>query len=148
MASLSAKIDIPPLILLLENEDDDVFFFRRALSACEFVADLRIVQTAAQARDYLEGKGEFRDRTYYRTPNLIVTDFQMHGQTGVDFIRWIKQQPDYKEIPVAMYSARALPADMTAALESGAAAFFSKSNDFAAVCESVTGMFRLLPPPA
>jgi CheY-like chemotaxis protein len=66
-----------------------------------------------------------------------VTDFKMHGPTGLEFVRWLRQASEYKEIPVVMYSGTALPQDRSAALESGALAFFHKSGDFAEVCRSV-----------
>src|SRR5204862_6099958 len=59
------------VILLIENDESDVFFFRRALSSCQFRGVVRVVGTAWQARDYMEGRGEFRDRSYYPLPNLI-----------------------------------------------------------------------------
>ena len=135
-----------PLILLLENDQNDLFWFRRALTACQVEADLRIVETVAQARDYLEGRREFSDRRYFRIPDLIVTDFKMHGQTGVEFIRWLRQESDYKEIPVVMYSGTALPQDKSAALENGALAFFQKSGDFKTVCENITEIVRYMKP--
>ena len=134
-----------PLILLLENDESDVFFFRRALSACKFDVDVRIVESVAQARDYLEGRGTFAVRDYYTRPDLIVTDFKMHGQTGVEFIRWLRQQPDFRDIPVVMFSGTALPEDRTAALKTGARAFFAKSGDFSEVCERVGEMLKFLP---
>ena len=135
-----------PLILLLENDQNDLFWFRRALTACQVEADLRIVESVKQARDYLQGQGEFMDRTYYRMPDLIVSDFKMHGHTGVEFIRWLRQQSDYKEIPVVMYSGTALPQDKSAAMESGALAFFQKSGDFKTVCQNITEIVRYMKP--
>ena len=133
-----------PLILLLENDENDVFWFRRALTACQVEADLRIVVNVTQARDYLAGRGEFSDRAYYRMPDLIVTDFKMHGQTGVEFIRWLRQESTYKELPVVMYSGTALPKDKAAALDSGALAFFQKSGDFKTVCANVAEIVQFL----
>ena len=137
-------MDKVPLILLLENDENDVFWFRRALTACHIEADVRIVDNVMQARDYLEGRGEFGDRFYYRMPDLIVTDFKMHGQTGVEFIRWLRGQATYNVIPVVMYSGTALPKDMAAALEVGALAFFQKSGEFRRVCENVESILKFL----
>jgi CheY-like chemotaxis protein len=134
-----------PLILLLENDENDVFWFRRALTACQFDADIRIVESVVQARDYLAGRGEFGDRFYYRMPDLIVTDFKLQGLTGVEFIRWLKTQHDFKEIPVVMYSGTALPEDRRSALEVGARAFYTKSGEFKQVCEAVDGILKHLP---
>lgn len=133
-----------PVILLLENEENDVFFFRRALSACKFDVDVRIVENVHQARDYLEGRAEYQSRHYYPMPDLIVTDFKMHGQTGVEFIRWIRQRECYKEIPVVMFSGTALPQDRAAALESGALAFFAKSGNFQEMCERVQAILKYM----
>ena len=133
-----------PIILLLENEENDVFFFRRALSACKFDVDVRIVETAHQARDYLEGRADYQNRHYYPLPDLIVTDFKMHGQTGVDFIRWIRKQERYKEIPVVMFSGTALPQDRAAALESGAIAFFTKCGNFQEMCDRVEAILKYM----
>lgn len=138
-------MDRRPVILLLENEESDVFFFRRALSACRFEVDVKIVETVMQARDYLEGRGTFADQVYYQMPDLIVTDFKMNGHNGVEFIRWVKKHHNFKEIPVVMYSGSALPTDKIAAMESGALAFFHKSPDFREICESVLGILKFLP---
>lgn len=138
-------MEVRPLILLLENDESDVFFFRRALSACHAEVDVRIVETVSQARDYLENKGTFGDRLYYRRPDLIITDFKMHGQSGVEFIRWLVKNQNYKEIPVVMYSGTALPQDRDAALASGAVAFHCKSGDFRQVCDTILAMLNFLP---
>ena len=131
--------------MLLENEENDVFFFRRALSAFHTDVDLRVVDSVSQARDYLNNSGRFTDRNYYGKPDLIVTDFKMNGHTGVQFIRWIKERHDYKEVPVVMFSGTALAHDKSAALESGAAAFFQKSGDFKKACDNVSEILKFLP---
>ena len=138
-------MEVRPLILLLENDENDVFFFRRALTACHADVDVRIVESVSQARDYLENRGTFGDRFYYRRPDLIITDFKMHGQSGVEFIRWLVNNQHYREIPVVMYSGTALPPDREAALASGALAFHSKSGDFRQVCETILSILKFLP---
>ena len=134
-----------PTILVLEDEENDLFFLRRALATCDFKGCVRVVQTTSQARDYLEGRGTYADRNYYLLPDLIVTDFKMKGATGVEFLRWLRKEKIYAEIPVVMFSGTALPQDKAAALECGALAFFSKSGDFRTVCQSVEGILKYLP---
>ncbi len=136
-----------PVILLLENEENDVFFFRRALSACKFEVDVRIVETVGQARDYLEAKGRYSDRRYYPLPDLIVSDFKLNGATGVEFIRWVRGHKDYQEIAVVMFSGTALPQDRAAALQNGALAFFHKSGDFQETCDRVREILNHLRKP-
>jgi CheY-like chemotaxis protein len=133
------------LILLVENDENDLFFFRRALAACEFHGDLRVVESMARAVDYLEGRGEFADRRYYRQPDLIVTDFKLPGQTGVEFVRWLRTKQSYEEIPIVMFSGTALPKDRDAALKEGVRAFFPKSGDFREVCQQMENILQFLP---
>jgi CheY-like chemotaxis protein len=135
-----------PTILVLEDEENDLFFLRRALATCEFKGTVRVVQNISHARDYLEGRGTYADRHYYPLPDLIVTDFKMRGQTGVEFLRWLRTEKSYAEIPVVMFSGTALPQDKEAALQSGALAFFAKSGDFRTVCQNVEGILKYLPP--
>ena len=134
-----------PTILVLEDEENDLFFLRRALATCDFKGSVRVVQNFSQAHDYLEGRGTYANRDYYPLPDLIITDFKMRGPTGVEFLRWLRGQECYAEIPVVMYSGTALPEDKAAALECGALAFYAKSGDFRAVCQSVEGILKHLP---
>jgi CheY-like chemotaxis protein len=146
---MSAKVS-EPVILLLENEENDVFFFRRALSALDFRGQVRVVINTSQARDYLEGRGVFQDRSYYPLPDLIVSDLKMPGQTGIEFLQWLRTHTDYGRIPFVMFSGSALPQDRDDALRDGARAFFTKSGEFATTRERVREILGYLetPPPS
>ena len=39
-------------------------------------------------------------------PDVIVTDFQMPGMTGLEMIEAMRQRPDMSEVPVIMLTAR------------------------------------------
>ena len=140
---MSAKIS-EPVILLLENEENDVFFFRRALSALDFRGQVRVVENSSQAREYLEGTGQFADRHYYPLPDLIVSDLKMPGQTGIEFLQWLRTHPHYQQIPFVMFSGSALPQDRDIALRDGAHAFFTKSGEFAVTRDRVREILRYL----
>jgi two-component system, chemotaxis family, response regulator Rcp1 len=126
-----------PVILLLENEENDVFFIRRALAAVQYKGQVHVVATATQARSYLEGAGEYKDRIYFPMPDLIISDLKMPGKTGVEFLEWIRNDTRYFQIPFVMLSGSALPEDREAAFRNGARAFFTKSGDFSVMRERV-----------
>jgi CheY-like chemotaxis protein len=128
---------VKPVILLLENEDNDVFWFRRALGGLDFKGTVRVVPTVSQARRYMEGRGEFRDRLYYPLPNLIVSDLRMHGDTGVEFLAWLNQHEEFSTIPFVMLSGSAMPADREAVEKLGAKGFYSKTAEFALMQEQM-----------
>src|SRR5688572_10374133 len=74
---LSNKEQLLPVILLIENEESDVFLFRRALSRLNFIGVVRVVGSVSEAREYLEGRGRFADRSYDPLPDLIVSDMNL-----------------------------------------------------------------------
>ena len=131
-----------PLILLIENNDSDVFFFRRALSRCNFLGDVRVVVTAWQARNYLEGVGEFTDRNYYPIPRLIVCDLHLPGASGVDFIEWLRNSSRFKEIPIVLWSGSMPSADLQKVLGIGATAVELKTPDFQRLCSTLENLLR------
>lgn len=91
-------------ILLLENDENDVFVFRRALHALDFKGQVRVVASLREARDYMLGVGPYSDRRYFPLPDIVVADFGLGGERGSDFVRWLREQPDYAAIPAVFFS--------------------------------------------
>src|SRR5688500_12193856 len=118
-----------PIILLLENNTNDVFFFRRALARLGYHGSVRIVTGVTDARGYLEGTGQYRDRDYYPIPDLIVCDMKVVGGTGNQFLEWVRAHDQFRKIPVVMLSGSALPAERVASLDLGARSFFLTTGD-------------------
>jgi CheY-like chemotaxis protein len=135
-----------PLILLIENDEGDVFLFRRALSRLNYDGGVRVVGSVTEARAYLEGLGPFADRTYYALPDLIVSDMNLSGQTGNDFLEWLRQNPAFCELPFVFLSGSFGPADKARADELSAGSFFVKSGDINVMVERVAHMLKFLPP--
>ena len=67
------------LKLLLEKEDYEVIAFSSSVSACEQLGGLR--------------------------PDVIVTDLMMPKISGLDFIRWVRQIPQFADVPIVVLSA-------------------------------------------
>jgi CheY-like chemotaxis protein len=133
------------LILLIENDEGDVFLFRRALSRLNYEGAVRVVVSVSEARAYLEGLGPFADRTYYPIPDLIVSDMNLPGQTGNDFLEWLRQHTAFCELPFVFLSGSFGPADRVRAAELSAGNFFVKSGDINVMVERVAHMLKFLP---
>ncbi len=132
-------------ILLLENEENDVFFFRRALNALGYGGKLWVLSSMAKARAYIEGTGQFGDRSRHPLPDLIVSDSRLHDGTGVEFFRWLHARPDSAQVPFILFTSAAPPAVGTALVQAGARAFITKSVTFADTQRSVADMLEFLP---
>lgn len=137
-----------PVILLIENDEADVFLFRRALSRLNYEGGVRVVGTVSEARAYLEGSGSFRDRSYYPIPNLIVSDMNLTGQSGNDFLAWLRERTDFSKIPFVFLSGSFGLADQVRANELSAGELFVKSGDISLMVERVSHMLKLISPPS
>jgi len=129
-------------ILLLEDDESDVFLFRRILTSLDSTAELRVVSSVMEARRYMLGEERFSDRVYYPLPDIIVAAFGLCGETGVDFIRWLKMQPKFVHLPVAVFSRRMMPSDRAVALALGLGRVYSKAGDFGEVKQQVQQLLK------
>ena len=120
---------LPPAILLIENDDNDVFLFRRAVAVTKWPGNVRVVGTATEARAYMENLHPYTDRVYYHRPQLIVADYRLAGHTALEFIRWLRGQPELVAIPVILLTGTASGMSPEALAEIRPRAFIQKTGD-------------------
>jgi CheY-like chemotaxis protein len=123
------------VILLIENDDNDVFIFRRALATAGYNGDVHVVGSATEARSYLEHREPFRDKSYFRAPHLLVSDYRLCGHTAMEFVRWLKSESDYRNIPILIISGALRPSEGEKLKEVGAVGFLPKTGDVPAFAE-------------
>lgn len=61
-----------------------------------------------------------------RNPDLIVLDWMLPGQSGIEFARELKRDPGTREIPVIMLTARTQEAEVVTGLDAGADDYMTK----------------------
>jgi CheY-like chemotaxis protein len=106
--------------LIVENDADDAFLIRRAFQSTPNCGTAFVCRSASEAQDYCRANGMYSDRAKYQKPDAIVSDLHLGKESGVDFMKWLKTQDEFKEIPVMVLTGSASPAEMRAAKESGA----------------------------
>ena len=57
---------------------------------------------------------------------LIVTDWNMPGMTGLDFVKALRADAGYKDLPILMVTTRSAEADVKEALQAGANSYIVK----------------------
>ena len=134
-----------PVMLLLENDEADIFLFRRALLRVRFNGTLRVLNSVTEARAYLIGNPPFDDREYYPLPDLIVSDMSLAGETGNDFLRWLRKSDRFNVIPFVFLSGSFLPADQARSVQLGTSGFFAKTADMDVMIERVRSILKFLP---
>lgn len=140
-----AAVKKQPIILLIEDRESDVLLFRQALRSVSFSGDLLVAVNAWDARDHMEGRGMFVNRLDYPVPDLIVCDLQLPGG-AVDFLKWLREHPNYKNVPVVLWSGHLPDAPMNTLLEAGANSCFVKTADFEKTCSDVRAILEHLSP--
>lgn len=105
--------------ILYVDDSSDALFFMRAAFARVKQDDCRLetLDDASAAMTYLATQEH---------PVLIITDLNMPGISGFDFLGRIRSTPDMADVPVFVLTTSNLPADATRAAKLGANAVFVK----------------------
>jgi CheY-like chemotaxis protein len=82
-------------ILLVEDDPNDVILVRDTLDQLNLVNQIDVATSAQAARLYIKR----------HTPALIISDIYLPGETGIDLLHWLRDQPQpLGDTPVIMLS--------------------------------------------
>ncbi len=59
-------------------------------------------------------------------PDVLLVDWMMPGQSGIEFVRMLRRDPEYRDMPVLFLTARDSEEDTIAGLEAGADDYMTK----------------------
>jgi CheY-like chemotaxis protein len=138
-------VEVQSTILLIENDENDVFFFRRCLGSVNARVNVRVVASAWQARDYMVGRTPYHDRRYYALPDIIVTDMNLPGTSGLEFLAWLREEERFRHIPVFVMSGSFGAGAIAGLKDLGIQAHFAKTPDFNKCKSFVASMLEHLP---
>ncbi len=110
----------PLVILYAEDDQDDVFLFKQGLRPAHVNASVESVPNGQTAIDYLEGKGDYQDRSAHPFPDLIFVDWRMPAKNGAEFLKWCRESPHCESLTVLVITGSNSPRDSEKALEPGA----------------------------
>ena len=105
---------MPIRILIVEDEPAICEMLTFALADSGYVCDV--------AGDVRRARALVADRN----PDLIVLDWMLPGQSGIEFARELKRDAGTRDIPVIMLTARTQEADVVTGLDAGADDYIPK----------------------
>jgi CheY-like chemotaxis protein len=76
--------------------------------------------------DYLNSQGQFKDRRKYPKPDLLLVNLRLATATGIDLAQWIRKQPAFGTLPVAILGDTDNPVDVQLCLAGGGEIFLRK----------------------
>jgi CheY-like chemotaxis protein len=127
-------------ILLVEDDPNDALLVRMAFQRTRSGIPLIILPNGLEAINYLQGEGVYADRAKYPIPDIILLDLKMPLMSGFDVLRWIRERPGLKRLPVIVLTSSVQDADARTAYDAGANSYLVKPTDFNELVESIKNL--------
>jgi CheY-like chemotaxis protein len=118
-------MSIPP-VLYAEDEENDVFLMQRAFRKAGIANPLQTASDGAEAIRYLEAKGDPVNRQDRPLPCLVLLDLNLPRRSGLEVLKWIREEPKTRELPVIILTSSNQHSDIAAAYELGANGYLVK----------------------
>ncbi len=113
-------------ILLLEDEPADAFLVKMALKEGKILANLRHVTDGREGLDFLAKSDKYKTAS---RPDLILLDLNMPRMNGYEFLKKIKADPNFNDIPIVVLTTSDVESDVVRSYKLGAASYMSKPVD-------------------
>lgn len=117
-------------ILLVDDDHNDCALLGIAIDKSDVNIWLQTVTDGGTAIDYLEGRGNYGDRSLHPLPDLVVLDLDMRLTGGLEFLEWRRASASFSSLPVVIFSGFAYKGAIDTALGMGARTFISKPVEF------------------
>lgn len=116
-------------VLYAEDDANDAFFMQRAFHKLQRAGALKLVRDGREAIDYLQGAGEFADRGKFPLPKLLLLDVKMPRVSGLEVLKWVRQQTSLAHLPVVMFTSSTQESDIAFCREHGANGYLAKPSN-------------------
>jgi CheY-like chemotaxis protein len=124
-------------VLHVDDDPNDTALLEAARRKAEIEFRLENVSDGDQAMAYLNGSGPFANRARHPWPTLVLLDLKMPRATGFEILKWIRNHPDCKNLPVVVLSGSELQEDIRQAYFMGANSYLVKPLGFEALVQLV-----------
>jgi CheY-like chemotaxis protein len=125
------------IVLHVDDDPNDTALLQAATQKADVDFDLKNVEDGEAAIAYLSGTEKYADRKRYRLPSLVLLDLKMPRSTGFEILKWIREHPAFKRLPVIVLSGSELQDDISNAYAAGADSYLVKPLGFEALVNLV-----------
>src|SRR3712207_951812 len=87
-------------VLLADDDAEDRLLFKEALAESGLEWNLIPFAGGREVIEYLSRTGKFHGIEAYSKPDLILLDLKMPKMNGIEVLRWIRNEPSLKTLPV------------------------------------------------
>ncbi len=110
------------LVVFADDDTDDRLLLQEAFEENNLKCTLDFVEDGVELLDYLE-----KNTT---VPSLILLDINMPRKDGKQILKEIKSSPQWRHIPVIMFTTSKSPEDIRKCYDLGANSFIVKPSSF------------------
>ena len=118
-------------ILVADDDAHDALLLEITAEKVNLEIPLRTVHDGVEAIDYILGQNAYSDRHAHPFPSILLLDLKMPKMSGFDVLKFIREQPGVRQLPIIIFSSSDDPGDIRRAYEGGANSYLCKpvSND-------------------
>jgi CheY-like chemotaxis protein len=91
---------------------------------------VHIVADGEQGIAYLAGRGKYADRELYPLPGFIITDLKMPFLSGLEVLKWLRENSGFQRIPTLVLTSSRAESDVASAYGFGANSYMVKPSTF------------------
>jgi len=122
-------------ILIVDDSSKDVELTIAALAEKNLANEVIVAEDGIEALDYLFKRGKFVDDKSF--PTVILLDIKMPRMDGIEVLRYIRQNPKFKLIPIIMVTSSGEEKDLIESYKLGANSYVVKPIDVAQFIDSI-----------
>ena len=117
-------------LLVVEDNDEDFTVFMDFLHEMEVQQSVYRCVDGDDALDFLWGDGSYQDQNPKINPSVVLLDLNLPGTDGREVLEHIKQNDQFKQIPVVIFTTSQNPQDIDFCYQHGANGYLVKPMDF------------------
>jgi DNA-binding response OmpR family regulator len=127
-------------IVKLGESPDKPCVFKQACDRAQVSFKCESVSSADEGISYLNASGPYADRRRYPLPSLIVLDWDLPENGGLQALTWLRSRPTLRYLPVVVLSDSKNQASMKRAYDRGASSYLLKPQSF----EGLVDLIRMI----
>jgi len=120
-------------IMLIDDDPDDQLFFRDAIQVVHPGLHCELASNCHEA---------FKQLELPPPPDFIFMDLNMPIMNGFECLAYLKNQKNYKDIPVIIFTTSKNLNDISRTQQLGAKWFMTKPDDFNVLCKKLNNILQ------
>jgi CheY-like chemotaxis protein len=122
----ASNMNTYPTILIAEDSESDQILIELGFEKAKFPFSIHFVPDGVCAREYLVGKGRYRNRAEFPAPIVLLTDLKMPRMNGLELLAWIREHEIWNRLPVIVITGSNQAEDLRRAMDLGANSYVVK----------------------